>query len=400
MNVDEFIGITTRFWSSFIGDYQPALANGLLRLNAGNSLFYPRLMLFTETNEHYMMELLGCQENYTGLETLHHQMESTEKFFNLFDGPYSKPCVLVGMPGVCLRQLVLSTQEDLARLNTRFRIDQCTLATIILPPGADCAIKFSSSEVVTFIDDCLLVNSRDEIHRVKQILHTTVVSKNVVPADYEARLQNHYAQERTGSTSFLSAVYLTNRTNAPAYAIHGQFLNMFLMPELRETSLGEFIRLHPEIIRLGFGCEDFLYEEQLPWLEGNPNPEEKFIRPDLLLKRQNGLFDICDLKKALHEKASITKGEHKRRRFIDYVAEGFAQLANYTDYFSFPRNREYALRERGIRVSDPALYLVVGSYENVSPQEVAEARRMLRPNHRIIDYDTLNTLFLKNRLAT
>lgn len=94
-------------------------------------------------------------------------------------------------------------------------------------------------------------------------------------------------------------------------------------------------------------------------------------------------------------KQRITKGRHSRRRFIDCVEEGLAQLANYEEYFKFRRNVEWALSKYKVKINNPNLILVVGSYENASKDEINEATRRLKPNYQIIDYDTLNSLFLK-----
>jgi hypothetical protein len=92
--------------------------------------------------------------------------------------------------------------------------------------------------------------------------------------------------------------------------------------------------------------------------------------------------------------SSVTRDEHSRRRFIDVVAEGVAQLANYEDYFKHEANRRFADEKYGAKVDNPTLYLIVGNYENSSGEEIEEASRSLKSNYRIIDYDTLNAMFL------
>lgn len=176
----------------------------------------------------------------------------------------------------------------------------------------------------------------------------------------------------------------------------GQFVNIFLIPSLPETTIGKFLVENPTFVKRAFSCKNFLYEKELEWIEGNPNPDEKSIRPDLMLEKENGFYDICDLKTAALSKQRITRGEHRRRRFIDYVHEGMAQLGNYEDYFKFEKNRAYAFSKFKIKVDQPNLILVVGNYENAPRNEIEEASRMLRPNFQIIDYDTLNSMFLNS----
>jgi hypothetical protein len=133
----------------------------------------------------------------------------------------------------------------------------------------------------------------------------------------------------------------------------------------------------------------------MPWVEKvEQNKDEAAINPDLMIERDDGYYDIYDLKTAALDKFSLTKGTRARRRFIDYVNEGIAQLANYEEYFTFPANREVAWQKYRIKVEDPNLVLVVGNFDNVNRVEIDEASRGYR-NITIIDYDSLMQLFLK-----
>ena len=95
------------------------------------------------------------------------------------------------------------------------------------------------------------------------------------------------------------------------------------------------------------------------------------------------------MKRALLHRKSVTRGELRRRRFVDAVGEGIAQLAHYRDYFRYPDNTAYAEAAFGVKVDRPRLVLVAGSLENVVPTEVAEAKRGVDADFELIDYDTL-----------
>ncbi len=123
--------------------------------------------------------------------------------------------------------------------------------------------------------------------------------------------------------------------------------------------------------------------------------EESFINPDLLIERPDGYFDIVDFKLAGIHKKKLTKASRKRRRFIDYVCEGIAQLSNYEFYFSFEGNQKHALEKFGVKVRNPNLMLVIGNDENYIKQEVEEALRVFKNSKlKIVDYDTLISKFL------
>ena len=177
-------------------------------------------------------------------------------------------------------------------------------------------------------------------------------------------------------------------------AVAGQFQNFYLSPGLRETTIGSFLKSHEGILKRAFSARKCIHEPFLRWIDqSSPFPREN-INPDLLLEREDGHFDIYDLKTAALHRDSLTKGETKRRRFIDYVQEGIAQLANYEEYFSSPQNREYAKTHYNVSVSEPKMTLVVGNYDNADETEIVEASRMLRDRFSIIDYDTVTQLFL------
>lgn len=116
--------------------------------------------------------------------------------------------------------------------------------------------------------------------------------------------------------------------------------------------------------------------------------------PDLMTEREDGFFDIADLKTIADESKSVTIGAHKRRTFTYYVNKGIAQLSNYKEYFKYKKNRDYAFSKYKIKINKPKLYLVVGSYDNVNDEEVKEACRFYIEDLVIIDYDTLNSLYL------
>jgi hypothetical protein len=174
------------------------------------------------------------------------------------------------------------------------------------------------------------------------------------------------------------------------------FSSFAMMNDMREPTIGDFLYRHEDILKGSLGASSVIAQPELPWLEGNPDSSEKSIIPDALLGRGDGKFDICDFKLPLLNKKSITKAAHRRRRFIDSVSEGVAQLANYADYFTWDANARVAFEQYGVKVEDPRLILIVGSLENVESNRVAEAARSLSGNYEIIDYDTLIQMYLKS----
>ncbi len=132
---------------------------------------------------------------------------------------------------------------------------------------------------------------------------------------------------------------------------------------VREKTIGYFIRENEYLLKNALGCKSVRSEVSLRWIEHDGNIDEVAIRPDILIEREDGRFDIGDLKLALLDRRSLTRGGSSRRRFVDSIQEGIAQLANYEDYFKYKRNQSHALEEFGICVDEPNLYLIVGSWK-------------------------------------
>ena len=178
-----------------------------------------------------------------------------------------------------------------------------------------------------------------------------------------------------------------------ALLVSGQLQSMFLCPGLHETTIGEFIQQHPEVIKKAFNASGFVYEPYLKWIQHDGSVEDAAINPGLMVGREDGFYDIYDLKLTLLNKPSITKGGRSRRRFIDYVEEGISQLANYREYFEYAMNANHANQKYGIQVRDPRLVLVVGSFENSYPAQITQACRKY-PDIQIIDFDTLCHMYI------
>lgn len=137
----------------------------------------------------------------------------------------------------------------------------------------------------------------------------------------------------------------------------------------------------------------YIYEPELEWRQHDGTCVDRSINPDLLVQRPDGYFDIYDLKTAATHRANLTKGGRKRRRFVDYVDEGVAQLANYREYFQYPGNAEHAKQKYGVEVKEPKLVLIVGSWDNVNATEVKQACRRYSADVEIVDYDTLRFIY-------
>jgi len=389
VNFDRFCAVHSDIWHSYFSKIHSAISNGVAKLGDGVLLF-PNMVLYTETNEHYLAEFFGASTDYTSLDVRRHKETSTIKYLYQFSDREDSPKITMDVTSG-LKNVLLSRRVDYERVKERFGIDVCQMfpTRLVLTKGNGGMLSFADSLQVCSFDNCLLINTYQNIYRIKAILNLTVASKTIHLSQLVREMSTMLSWP-VRVTDELYGVYFCSQDSVQAQTLSGQFANLFLIPGLREPNIGYFLKNNPSFVHNALSCTDFFHEQRLDWINGSSHSGQKYIQPDLLLKLANGHWDICDLKKPLLDKANITKGKPSRRRFIDYVAEGIAQLAAYEDYFKHKINADYAVKKFGITVDNPQLVLVVGNYENTDIYEVKEAARVLKPNYTIIDYDTLN----------
>jgi hypothetical protein len=263
-----------------------------------------------------------------------------------------------------------------------------------MQPDGGSLLSFGPNFQSCSLDKCLIINHFKQFYRMKDILHVSIVSKKMASSTFiSEQIKKH--QWPVNTTDDLVGIHYVPDDSVQSYKLSGQFINIFLVPEIREPNIGKFLNRNPEILKKALNCDDFLYEKPFKWLEGNSNLSEDHIQPDFVLKSSKSQFyDICDIKKPLLDQANITRGEHSRRRFKDEVNEGISQLANYEEYFRYPKNAAFAKEKYNVEIDAPKLILVIGNFENTDIQEIQEASRHLKDNYIIMDYDSLNAAYL------
>jgi hypothetical protein len=390
----EFTSISIDFWNNYLKRIDLAQRNGLLESNTPNAvLLFPNLIICADTPHFFVMELAGCRRAFSPLIEKTHKGSTIDEYLGQFTLKQHVPMMTINAHGTGLIRLVLTRAGAELELSRRFPNILDLLASRLAfdpPGGSEGAILLVKQGANYFcIEECVLVNKYKSAVRIRHISLLLVIAKPTTTSDYKAYLKRDFLD-----TAAVRAVRTVPAGSAETLVLAGQFANLFLLHNLRETTLGEFLNSHPEIIKDALSTPDFIYEPYLEWQEGQADASEKAINPDLMIKRSDGFFDIYDLKRPLLERSTLTKGKRQRRRFIDYVEEGVAQLAHYQEYFTHESNRQHAYERYGIRIDQPRSVLVVGNYENVDQEQIDEACRRLK-SFELIDYDTILQLYLE-----
>ncbi|MDO9229977.1 MAG: hypothetical protein Q7U03_10485 [Syntrophales bacterium] len=164
-----------------------------------------------------------------------------------------------------------------------------------------------------------------------------------------------------------------------------------------EPTIDTFIRENASFFAKALGYRDAISQQQLQIINTEGLTGE-YLQPDYLMLREDGGYDILDLKKALMSRQT-TVGTQNRIRFSAYVAELIGQLEGYRRYFSLRENRDWVTSNLGINVSDnPRLIGIVGNHNNFERDQVDLAMGAYRDNISILSYAEIVNLLRKPQL--
>ncbi len=251
--------------------------------------------------------------------------------------------------------------------------------------------RFAPESNFTQLENCLLVNLFEGAIRIRHIWTTLFVNKETTELEYMEYLRTEF---RLVDGQEPPAWKVVSAGEAESVFHAAQFCNAYLLNKLRETTLGMYLEQNQDILLRAFQATEILSEPYLPWQVASPDPQEEAINPDLFVQRkEDGYWDVYDLKLPFLESRSITQGARRRRRFVSSVEEGVAQLAHYREFLDIPENRELARKKYGVEFENPRFGLVAGTMENFNTTEVKEALRRY-PEFTVLDYDSIAQLYL------
>ncbi|MET9785546.1 hypothetical protein [Streptomyces canus] len=379
-------------------DVARLIADRKYQTTEGETFLFPSTLLFTQTETHYALELIGAMRKQQLLQVKEQRVGSLNQVVNNF--PTDE------------ETFYLFSTEDDRPTNILTRFTACNLTCDY--PDDTLEHRFPGVRAIFDSKSSLLGISNQTTHlplnteRLRSIMLDNCMlagrSGNVVRPKfanffYACSIEAH-REEVAADLAKIAPVHnervvgvqIASPQHSAAMRAAAGFATLYLQGA-RETTVTAFIEKHSEIVEKIFDAERVYYQPTLPWKEGNPDSEEISIQPDVLLRTKGGDWKIVEFKLPLLDKKSLTASDHSRRRLNLSVGDGVAQLGNYEEYFTFPQNVAAAQEVLKELPGVPELVLVVGSDENYNLEEVRQATRMSRP-FNLIDYDTLMRLYL------
>lgn len=388
MKLERFSKVCEDLFFKHFKDIERKVSGGFFLNEQGQklNLFYPTMILCSEAGgEILSVELLGASEILKPLKVKLRKCKAVSDL-TLMDKSFKnlKPMMVVGDDNV-LGKLFIGPIDAAKFYNDR---RNPVLKNYVSKWGFagefTHAFDFSEQFKSALVYDSVMASLNGLFLRAKYISVNVFFRTSLSEQNLRQRLSIYLLRESYG----LLGVQLFSNAIHEAWAKGAYLMNLVLSDRIHETIIGDYLNDNPDVLLKSLGYSDIVYEPFLEWLDKTEDNEDQYINPDALLKRDDGYYDICDFKKGLLNKKKITRGERNRRRFLEDVDEGLAQLENYVEYFTYKKNKEHCINKYGAEVHDPKRILIIGNLENTIQIEVEQALRG-RPDVMVIDYDTL-----------
>ena len=281
------------------------------------------------------------------------------------------------------RNLTFSTQFSQTEFNKRINVP--------LNP-AHIQAKFTEEpETIIFVSqdadkllfrDIDLVRTRGSEIFFKRITTIFVVKKTIAEKELGLwLLSNKFGGPLPPDILGINTSYSVNKEG---FAV--QLLSL-TQQDTGENVIDTFIQKNADFFASALGYQGVISQPKLRIIDST-GLEGEYLQPDYLMLRQDGTYDILDLKKSLIP--NVTVGKRTRIRFSAYVDELVAQLAGYRRYFSLQKNREWASKNLNISVpKNPQLFGVVGNHNNFLREDVDLAQEQVQKDITVLSYSEI-----------
>ena len=291
MIFEKFVTETKAIWVHYLTYINTMRIGGHVD-SEGGSILFPNILLATNCSGFYIIELVGATSVFNGLTVKKHKEKSIDRYFNQFDD--SEPDYLFHLNGrdYMFQGMCFAQDADFIALENRFPSIELYGAKLNNSGGRGSVFYFGKDFESCSIENCILVNRLDNLFRCKNILAAYVFKSSITKPKLVEFFKKILQENEVHGVRSVLGKY------EERLIVVGQLQNLYLKPSLHETTIGEFLKLHPDVIKSAFKTEHFEYEPYLEWLEHDGTCEDVAINPDLLIRRNDGYYDIYDLKTA------------------------------------------------------------------------------------------------------
>jgi hypothetical protein len=404
-----FINTVGDFFDTWLKSVALRINRGEIRIDEPYS--YPTVLRVGKSPSHYIAELLGS----TDIPPFHQnyklrrprspeKCKSTTSFFNPgFEvGPGQKSCIQFADSVQC-RAFVgfaLCTEYDKALFEKKVNFSISDV--IIMPPDAEVPLSIPPSVNYILFSHTDLVRT-DSFRVLFRTISTAFLVKRSSTQD---ELLNWLTRTALDPSVNIPYMALSRQGHPDILGLNVGFdassegfarqLASLSDQDIDEPVIDRFIQAHANQFAGALGCKRALSQVELQWIEREPD-DPKVSKPDYLLEREDGYFDILDLKRAAL-RYKLTVGKKARLRFSSYVGELIAQLKGYERFFRSAANRKWAMDNYGVKVRSPRLIGVVGNYDSFVRENIDLALEQYKDSVVILSYQEIVHLLRKRTI--
>lgn len=159
-----------------------------------------------------------------------------------------------------------------------------------------------------------------------------------------------------------------------------------------ETAIDKFIQLISNQFANSLGYKSAKSNIRLEIQDStSKSTEKKYLTPDFMMEREDGYYDILDLKLGLLN-SDFAFGDWTNSYFSSYATKLVGQLNGYKRYFSDPENAKWTYEKHLIKVQNPKLIGIAGNHNNFDRKIVDTALEGNIADFNLISYNELANL--------
>ncbi len=398
MNYSEFSSTVKEIFEESFQKIFEEIRIGKISIN--NKYSFPSYLRIGESPHHWMAELNGASEmneinNYKlDVPNVSEKYENTSSFFNpgVNIKNSMKPAFnCENSKGLRFMNLCIATKYDYEVFKKFINVQ--ISSTMLILGDAEAPVIIQPENKFIYFYNVDIIRTENNRLFFKSIPMAIAVKKNITSDELKQILKININKLRNLRPPIILGLNVGYSYSFEKFA--RDLLSLTSQP-VNENIIDKFIQHHMKLFTQGLKYQKGLNHVELKILEGNFGDKES-LKPDFLMLRNDGYYDIIDLKTSALKYKSITVGNPSRMRFNSYVNELISQLVGYERYFKLKKNRRWALKELNIKVRNPILIGIVGSFQNFDDSNVELALEQFKDNIAIFSYTDLIDLIKKNK---
>lgn len=265
--------------------------------------------------------------------------------------------------------------EDLSMYKSRIKKECCELP-----------FHFLEDTTNIFLNNISIISQVNEIYSFRRHSATIIIEKSISVIDFNSLLNKIF-----DCSSF------------DFDKLNGCKLKHQLISELKslayhkvdETAIDKFIQLISDKFANSLGYKSAKSNIRLEIQDPtSKSTEKKYLTPDFMMEKEDGFYDILDLKLGLLN-SNFAFGDWTNSYFSSYATKLIGQLNGYKRYFSDPENAKWAFENHSIKIENPKLIGIAGNHNNFDREVVDKALDGNIADFHLISYNELADLLKK-----